>query len=421
MTIDIDSLLSRLDIAVLSSILTTIVNGGYWKGMKAGSEEVTGVTFEPQDKFTIAALQDRVIELSTSTRDRIIGDLKQSLMDGVANRESIFELTERISESFEGMQRWQIERVARTEVLTAVNMGRNDAWIQNGVPYKVWWNAAINNKRTADDSKRMYGQIVKVDESFRDPMTGIQYMMPPMRPNDRCTARPLRALPEDVTIIGGMMYHSRMIRKEARVYKFALVDILKGGIGSGIKGHVTNHLEYVKSLKKMSFDELKKENKKVLIDYNLVGGFESWVIDEGQTGLGGATIDGIIAEAFNLDKSKTRESSKEFQSERWYTNKDYEGIKKVYAITQEVLKRDFPNGKITLHRAVDKTSRDLNVKSWTDDIKIANKFASGDIKNKESKGKVLSKEIPIRNVLSFFAINHILEMGNENEFMVFER
>ena len=61
MTIDIDSLLSRLDIAVLSSILTTIVNGGYWKGMKAGSEEVTGVTFEPQDKFTITALQDRVI------------------------------------------------------------------------------------------------------------------------------------------------------------------------------------------------------------------------------------------------------------------------------------------------------------------------------------------------------------------------
>lgn len=240
MTIDIDSLLSRLDIAVLSSILTTIVNGGYWKGMKAGSEEVTGVTFEPQDKFTITALQDRVIELSTSTRNRVIGDLKQSLMEGVSNRESIFDLTERISESFEDMQRWQIERVARTEVMTAVNMGRNDAWIQNDVPYKVWWNAAINNKRTADDSKRMYGQIVKVDEPFRDPMNGNQFMMPPMRPNDRCTARPLRALPEDVTIIGGMMYDSQMIQKEARVYKFALIDILKGGIGSGIKGHRTH-------------------------------------------------------------------------------------------------------------------------------------------------------------------------------------
>jgi len=239
--IDVDLLLAKLNFETLRSILRNIVTQGYWHGMKAGQKETLGKFIEPQDQFTIDALENRIMLLSQGTKDRIIGNLKEHLIEGISLRESIPSLMERVRDDFAGMKEWETERLVRTEVMTAVNTGRNDAWITSNVAnYKMWWNAAIGNKRTADDSKRMYGQIVKVDEPFIDPETGTHYMMPPMRPNDRCTARPLKVLPENIILITGQMYDGTKAQKEAKIFKSPIIDVLKGGVGSGIKGHRTD-------------------------------------------------------------------------------------------------------------------------------------------------------------------------------------
>lgn len=216
---DVEELLGRLDLTGYGRILSDVVRRGYWKGHKVGSDEV-GFVFEEQDEYTMDALENRIIELSEKTQSKLIGDLKQTLREGLSERKSIAEIGGKVGEVFDGLRTWETERVVRTEVMTAVNTGRNDAWMKSRVvEWKCWWNAAIGNKRTAEDSKRMYGQIVKVEEQFVDPMDGSRYMMPPNRPNCRCTARPLRNLPEDVVWIGGQMYDGKMARKESKVYQ----------------------------------------------------------------------------------------------------------------------------------------------------------------------------------------------------------
>lgn len=100
----------------------------------------------------------------------------------------------------------------------AVNLGRNQGWIEGGTPYKMWWNPAITSSRTADDSKRMHGQIVEATKPFMDPLDHRTYMTPPMRPNDRCGMRPLHSLPENVILIAGQMYDRRYVQQEAMKY-----------------------------------------------------------------------------------------------------------------------------------------------------------------------------------------------------------
>ncbi len=215
---DIDVLLARLDLDTYSKILSDVVKRGYWQGHKKGGDEV-GATFEEQDPYIIQALKDRIIELSETTQARLIGGLKESLMEGLRERESISSMVGRVGEEFVGMRDWETERVVRTEVMTAVNTGRNDAWMKSRVvDWKCWWNPAVGNARTGEDSKRMHGQIVKVDEQFVDPMDGSRHMMPPNRPNCRCSARPLKNLPEVIVYIGGQMYDKKMVQKEAKAY-----------------------------------------------------------------------------------------------------------------------------------------------------------------------------------------------------------
>ena len=91
-------------------------------------------------------LKNRQIILSEKTQARLHGNLEMELLEGINNRESITELIKRIDPLFDNMQRFELERIVRTESLHAMNAGTLHSFEKSGVvQYKVW-KANINNK-----------------------------------------------------------------------------------------------------------------------------------------------------------------------------------------------------------------------------------------------------------------------------------
>jgi SPP1 gp7 family putative phage head morphogenesis protein len=158
------------------------------------------------DQHAIDYLQERVFILSDKTTSKLEGDLRFELLEGLKNNESISAITKRLDGIFSDMMPWQLERISRTEILNAQNAGRMSAYEKSGVVKYKMWQAAINNARTAADSKRLHGQIQPLDKPFVDPKTGDTFMHPPNRPQCRCTLIPLRKLPDDVITTGGLLY-----------------------------------------------------------------------------------------------------------------------------------------------------------------------------------------------------------------------
>lgn len=219
--LQLDKILAGINFERFVRIVTKYAYAGYKSGERAGREESKSKAppNRIQDKYVLNALQEKQIQLSNKTRARLVGDLRKTLWKGSENLESIDEISKRVKAVFRDFEDFEAERVARTEIMSATNKGRNDAWNRNpGVQYKIWHNSSIGSKRTALDTKRMFGQIQDKDKPFIDPQDGRAYSMPPMRPNDRCTAIPLTKLPKDIIYIAGQRYDASKAQPEARVY-----------------------------------------------------------------------------------------------------------------------------------------------------------------------------------------------------------
>lgn len=131
--------------------------------------------------------KQRELILSEKTMDKLHGNLKYELLEGIRNKESITELTNRITPLFDGMKRFELERIARTETINAFQAGEFHAQIKSGVATHKSWAANINNKRVGEDSKRLHQQVRKIDDEFVDWKTGKTCQHSPNRPNCRCS------------------------------------------------------------------------------------------------------------------------------------------------------------------------------------------------------------------------------------------
>ncbi len=124
---------------------------------------------------------------------------KVSLRARVVNGRVVRVQTEDIPEGLFRRKRWWARRIVRTEVSRAYNASKEVAHAQYAqvgvrVDKKI---IATFDKRTADDSRYVHGQIRKPGEYFMDGK-GRQYLYPPARPNDRETIIPWKtAWPED--------------------------------------------------------------------------------------------------------------------------------------------------------------------------------------------------------------------------------
>lgn len=217
---EVDKVVDGIDLDEFIDIVERMNANGERLGESIGLDDL-GI--DPRGQGDIGAsnyMRSKAIRLSDKTQARVRGDLKGTLADGILNRESVSQLIGRMGKVFDGLKDWEAERVVRTEVMDATNQGRLEAYRESGVVgWKMWFNPNINGVRTADDSKRMHGQIRRLDEPFIDPLDGKAYSAPPMRPHDRCTIIPVTKLPKKFIFISGAMYDPRYATTMAKRFK----------------------------------------------------------------------------------------------------------------------------------------------------------------------------------------------------------
>lgn len=149
------------------------------------SEKYSAVTIDVQpNPDVVTVLEERVDLLCKKSQEKLTGDLDFAILQGYENSESIDKISERVKEIFTGTD-FEIERIVRTEILHASNAGSYEAKRDMGANWKVW--RAADDDRTADDSKRLDGQVQPIDKLFVDPGTGETCMYPPNRPMCRCS------------------------------------------------------------------------------------------------------------------------------------------------------------------------------------------------------------------------------------------
>lgn len=112
---------------------------------------------------SVQFLKDKPMQFAESVNDTTIQALRDTLSEGVANTESVGELGDRIAEVFDDARGFRTETIARTEVGSALNFGRNEEMGMQGIEQKQWL-AIFSNTR--EDHAEADGQIVAINEMF---------------------------------------------------------------------------------------------------------------------------------------------------------------------------------------------------------------------------------------------------------------
>jgi len=131
-------------------------------------------------------LAEKVSLFSSSVLSTKADQLRRTLTEGLANRESMQKLASRVQSVYDSVLTggYQAEMIARTETIGSLNAGKMDAYSQGGVVQeKEWLSARSGNTRGAAasdqaDHMHMDGQKVPMDVPFIDPRSGARMMFP---------------------------------------------------------------------------------------------------------------------------------------------------------------------------------------------------------------------------------------------------
>jgi SPP1 gp7 family putative phage head morphogenesis protein len=174
------------------------------------SDELLLPGFDQTDPWAIAWIEQNAQNAAFSITTTQYEALKETLMTGIADGESIWTLRKRIEAALE-IARNRAEMIARTEVLKASNRGSWLSYRQSGlVEGKAW--LATYDQRTCEACSEMDGATMPLDEPFfkkgkphtfsnpGEAFEGIpteggvdmkfdyeEIQHPPLHPNCRCT------------------------------------------------------------------------------------------------------------------------------------------------------------------------------------------------------------------------------------------
>lgn len=145
------------------------------------------------DPRAIKDLENRAIVLSQSTTDRLKGNLRYEILEGMQANEGVDKISRRLKDVFDG-DTMNTERIARNEVILSSKNGRNEAYEAAGVWGSEW--IAAKDDRTSDICKRMDGQIRKLGEDFVDEKTGERFSVAHGHIQCRCSEKPIMEKPK---------------------------------------------------------------------------------------------------------------------------------------------------------------------------------------------------------------------------------
>ena len=162
-------------ISLITPHLRTFLKEG---GEMADSQ--TGGEFNINNTDTVKFIQDRskffAESINNTTREALLGGIKNAL----DNNAGFDEITQVITNVYQDAYNYRTERIARTEVSSALNEGSLQAYKQAGIEEVEW--VAVLDDATADECIDNDGEIRKIGDSFSSGET-----QPPNHIQCRCT------------------------------------------------------------------------------------------------------------------------------------------------------------------------------------------------------------------------------------------
>lgn len=178
-------------------VLLELTNPDYQDNISEGGKDVATLMGKPFAELVakpsvVNFLADKPMKFSVFILDTTIEDLRTTLSAGLAEGEGLGQLGDRISEVFDMARGFRSETIARTEVGSALNFGRNEEMSLQGVEKKQWLSIFSNSR---DSHMEAHGQIVNTDESFEVDGESLEYPQDPEGDpaniiNCQCSASP---------------------------------------------------------------------------------------------------------------------------------------------------------------------------------------------------------------------------------------
>ncbi|MEK0335831.1 MAG: phage portal protein [Nitrosopumilus sp.] len=159
----------------LKSISDAVIRHTFMKGWDSAEKQLNKNFMV--NKEAISYIQDYTFTNIKGMTEELTNDLRAELERGIMQGEGVTQLTERVGKVFKKGEN-RAEMIARTETNRAENQGKLQAFKSSGERYDKKYTAVIDN-RTSPICKRLDGQVVKMDDNFKDSKTGWGGPAPP--------------------------------------------------------------------------------------------------------------------------------------------------------------------------------------------------------------------------------------------------
>ncbi len=177
----INKLKSMINLVAVRDLVYRVIRNNFIKGVSQAEEDLN-MNFVPNPS-AIEYIANYTFENIKDLQEEMVNDLRQELQRAIIEGEGLSKIKERVKKVFDvGENRAQM--IAQTETNRAENHGRLYAYKQSGVKGKKKWVAHLDD-RTSDICRRLDGQIVDLNENFKDPKGEWEGLAPPAHVNCR--------------------------------------------------------------------------------------------------------------------------------------------------------------------------------------------------------------------------------------------
>ena len=191
-------------------------------------------------------IRKQVIENVDKFTKSLLDTDKQKLVDlitsGLRDGQSVPEIRNLITETFNSYSKMQAERITRTEVIRASNQASLDAYKQSGVVVGKQWLTF----GAVDECAEYDGKIEKLSGNFYSSDNAFQDGDPPLHPNCKCVVLPIventkAYQPDNSHLIQRIAELESKIDKRTKAYK---------ALKQQAREQQADDLAYIKSLEK---------------------------------------------------------------------------------------------------------------------------------------------------------------------------
>jgi HK97 family phage portal protein len=193
-------------IGITTDAMTPIMEALYVAEGKTAAAEIGQPDLTPlSDDNAAKALHASIAKMASSYQGTVLTQLEKAINAGLANGDSLADITSAVGEVYGGADGYGAERVAKTEAFRTANTALKDTWKQSGVVSTIKWYTSSSDPCPFCES--LNGKVISIDQNFLDQgddltvdgqTLNLDYAdvgAPPLHPQCMCIARP-----EDISL-----------------------------------------------------------------------------------------------------------------------------------------------------------------------------------------------------------------------------